>query len=116
MKGLALFLIVGPVSLGLPARPAWRACREIVHVETEERNELNEAQFAGGQSQPSLPPEEVARNFYRWYLHALFQGANADPFKEHKEEFEKYLTTRLLQERATSRRTARVRKGPDDDM
>lgn len=116
MKRLALLLIVGPVSLGLAARPPSRACRGFVQVETEESNELNEARLAGGQSQPSLPPEEVARNFYRWYLHALFQSPTADPLKEHKAEFEKYLTARLLQERAASRRTARVRKGPDDDM
>lgn len=116
MKGLALVLTVVPVSLGLAARPASPASRGIVHVETQERKELNQARFAGRQPQPSLPPEEVARNFYRWYLHALFQRPTADPFKEHRAEFEKYITPRLLQERAASRRTARVRKGPDDDM
>jgi hypothetical protein len=116
MKGLALLLIVGPVGFGPTARPASPVPRGIVQVEIKERNELNQARFAGGQSLPSLPPEEVARNFYRWYLHALFQSPNADPFKEHKAEFEKYITARLLQERETSRRTARVRKGPDDDM
>jgi len=116
MKGLALVLTVVPASLGLAARLAWPASRVIVHVETQERKELNKARFAGRQPQPSLSPEEVARNFYRWYLHALFQSPTADPFKEHRAEFEKYITPRLLQERAASRRSARIRKGPDDDM
>jgi hypothetical protein len=116
MRGLALLLIVGPVSFGLTALLASPISRAIAPIGTEESKESNGVRFVGGQSQPSLPPEEAARNFYRWYLHALFQSPTADPFKEHKAEFEKYVTARLLQERATSRRTARVRKGPDDDM
>jgi hypothetical protein len=114
MKGFALLLIAGLSVLGLRTGPAIRGA--IVQAGAAENKESGRTLFLGGHSQPSLPPEEVARNFYRWYLHALFERPDADPFKEHKAEFEKFITARLLQERAASRRTARVRKGPDDDM
>jgi len=115
MKGFALLVIAGFSSLGLTTGPGSPMPGAIVQARAAEK-ESGRILFLRGQSQPSLPPEEVARNFYRWYLHALFQSPTADPFKEHKAEFEKYLTARLLQERATSRRIARIRKGPDDDM
>jgi hypothetical protein len=116
MKGLALLLIAGAVSFGLAASLASPASRAIAQVETEETKELNEVGSAGGQSQPSVPPEEAARSFYRWYLHALYQSPAADPFKEHKPEFEKYITARLLQELVTARGTDRAYKGGDVDI
>src|SRR5215471_130011 len=58
----------------------------------------------GSRSQDYAPPEETARNFYKWYLHALYQSPTADPFKEHRAEVEKYVTARLLQKLAASRR------------
>ena len=67
----------------------------------------------GSRSQASAPPEETARNFYKWYLHALYQSPTADPFKEHKAEVEKYVTARLLQKLAASRRRGGARTGPD---
>jgi hypothetical protein len=115
MKGLVLLLSVGLLSFGPTARLASPISGGIVHVETEERNELNEARCAGVQSQPSVPPEEAARGFYRWYLHALYRSPTADPFKEQRTEFEKYITARLLQELMTARRTDRVYKGGDVD-
>jgi hypothetical protein len=63
--------------------------------------------------QASTSPEEAARSFYKWYLQALYESPKADPFREHKSEVEKYVTTRLLQKLANSRRTSTVRKGPD---
>ena len=69
-----------------------------------------------GQSQLSASPEEAAREFYTWYLHALYQSPGADPVNEHKSDFEKYVTARLLQKLANSRRTSTVRKGPDCDI
>ena len=63
----------------------------------------------------SVPPGDAARSFYQWYLHALYQSPDADPFKEHKTDVEKYVTARLLQKLANSRRTSTVRKGPDVD-
>jgi hypothetical protein len=70
---------------------------------------------AEGSSQSSASPEEAARDFYKWYLHALYQSPKADPLKEHKSDVEKYVTARLLQKLANSRRTSTVRKGPDVD-
>ena len=68
-----------------------------------------------GLSQTPASPEETARSFYKWYLHALYQSPDADPFKEHKSEFEKYVTARLLEKLADSRRTSTERRGPDVD-
>jgi hypothetical protein len=66
-------------------------------------------------SASSAPPEEMARSFYQWYLRALYHNENADPLKEHRTNFEKYVTARLLQKLITSRQTTRARKGPDVD-
>ena len=70
---------------------------------------------APGQSQPAVPPEDVVHDFYQSYLHMLYQSPNADPFKEYKNFFVRYVTARLLQELANSRRTSTVRTGPDVD-
>lgn len=71
---------------------------------------------AQSQSSPSSgSPEEIARSFYQWYLRALYQTENPDPLKEHRTNFEKYLTARLFQKLITSRQASRVRKGPDVD-
>ena len=66
-------------------------------------------------AQISVTPAAAARSFYGWYLHALYQDPKADPFKEHKSDVEKYVTTRLLQKLAASRRTSTERQGPDVD-
>lgn len=47
-----------------------------------------------GSSQASASPEDVVRNFYRWYLHTLYESPEADPFREHKSDVEKYVTAR----------------------
>jgi hypothetical protein len=66
-------------------------------------------------SQTSASPEETARDFYKWYVHALYESPQADPLTTHKSDVEKYVTVRLLQKLASSRRTSTVRKGPDVD-
>ena len=66
-------------------------------------------------SQAPTSPEEAARDFYKWHLHALYENPQSDPLKEHKSDVEKYVTTRLRQKLANSRRTSTARKGPDAD-
>jgi hypothetical protein len=91
------------------------ASNQIAHVSAHESQDLTEMLPAAGLQQPSAAPEEAARSFYKWYLHALYQTADADPFKEHKTQVEKYVTARLLQKLENLRRTSTVRKGPDVD-
>jgi hypothetical protein len=43
---------------------------------------------------PSSPPDEVARQFYDWYLHARFP----DPRKENAPQFRKYVAQKFLKE------------------
>jgi hypothetical protein len=68
-----------------------------------------------GKSQSPMPAEEVARNFYRWYLNALYRAPNGDPFIGYKAVVEQYITARLLQKLANSRRAGKGLKGADVD-
>jgi hypothetical protein len=81
----------------------WSYCGSITQVHAE------------NSPQAGASPEEAASNFYKWYLHALYQIPQADPFKEHKSDVDNYVTPRLVQKLANSRRISAVRKGPDVD-
>jgi len=116
MKAFALLLIVLTSSFWLTTGLGSPVSGATVQIEQAESRESARTRLAGGPSQSPMPPEEVARSFYRWYLHALYRSPAADPFKEQKAEFEKYVTARLFQELTTSRRTGRDYKGVDVDI
>src|SRR5713226_4588085 len=114
MLALLLFVIVG-------SSKAQTSLPQVIELETRIRvasgtvTQLTRSPDMMGRSQSSASPEEAARDFYKWYLHALYESPKADSLKEHKSAFEKYVTTRLLQKLANSRRTSTARKGPDVD-
>src|SRR5215469_10020091 len=99
------FLIVLTLSFWLTTGLGSSGSGATVRIAQAESRESARTRLAAWPSQSPMPPEEVARSFYRWYLHALYRSSTADPFKEQKAEFEKYITARLLQELTISRRT-----------
>jgi hypothetical protein len=60
------------------------------------------AQRAGA---PPSSPEAVIRNFYKWYVHSLNQGA--EPLEKQRTILRKYVTERLIRE------IDKIMKGPD---
>jgi hypothetical protein len=60
-----------------------------------------------GPSQTSASPEEAARSFYKWYLHALYQSPDAVPFEEQNAGAQKYVTVSLLQKLANAKAKAK---------
>lgn len=115
-------LIMSLAMLAFAAMPGLRADRQApktgADIPNPHRHAIGEdvlKEVAPRQSESSVPPEDAARSFYQWYLHALYQSPDADPFKEHKTDVGKYVTVRLLQKLANSRRTSTVRKGADVD-
>ena len=115
MSALASLLILGTLSFGFASGPGSTFSSSLIRVRAEVNEAWTKILSVGGQSQSSVPPEEAACSFYQWYVHVLYQSPEADPFKEHKTDVEKYVTARLLQKLTNSRRTSSVRKGPDVD-
>ena len=114
MNALASFLIVSILSFGFAPDMQSRLNLSPIQIGAEANRDRALRQPLVGQTESATTPEEVARNFYEGYLHALYQSRNADPLKEHKPDVEKYVTTRLLQKLANARRGG-PRKGADAD-
>ena len=106
-------LIICLATLAVAATPGLRANRQALKTSTVVRNTHHRVKAEDVPKE--LAPDEAVRSFYQWYLHALYQSPDADPFKEHKTDVEKYVTARLLQRLASSARTSTGQKGPDVD-
>jgi len=130
MKGFALLLVLTSWTFGLTVDSGSPKRGRVPQIEGRENTESANTESSNtksansdsekplpavGESRSSMPPEEVASSFYRWYLHALYQTPTADPFRANKAVVEQYCTARLLQKLANSRRTSAAEKGPDAD-
>lgn len=57
-----------------------------------------QSKTSASRSRAAATPEQVARNFYSWYVGALNRNMRADPLRKQRTTAKKYITARLYKE------------------